>query len=742
MQVLNQLKTMKEKMLRRVLVFGIACQAFSLLFAEIAIAQLVCLPAPRLMTTLPMGAQRGTTTEVKITGQNSEQIKELIFSHPAITSKPVTDTAGNPVPDKFLVTIKPDCPIGIHDARIVTRLGVSAARAFSVCELPEVTRQTANTSLDQAMNLEVSCISNAFTTRQAIDYYRFAAKKGERIYVECAASGIDSKLKPVLIVGDSDGADLMVERRGGALDFLVPEDGEYTVKVHDLTYNGGTEYFYRLSLRKAKVGEVVALHPTTRNVNAFSWPPVGYDDKGTIPEIEQKDQPARAQVVSLPCQISGSFFPAADVDAFEFVAKKGETWWIEVASDRLGRPTDPAIVVQQVSEENGKEKVVDIAELSDILSPVKVSSNGYSYDGPPYNAGSSDIIGSFTTKQDGKHRIQITDLFGGTRNDARNRYQMIIRKAQPDFAIVSWALHMNLRNGDRNALSKPLALRRGAAMILEVVAVRRDGFNGPIELKADNLPPGVTAEGISIPQGQSRGYFVINADSKAPVGHSMIHLSGTGTIDGKSVTRKCHWASMRWPVANAWSEIPNPRLMANTPVSVSDSEFAPLSLVANEDKVWEVEQGKTLTIPLVHTKRCDFSGPSITLKTLSESLSRNPAFDAALSAEITQAKVDLSKVKVSPGEYTIAFYGSAVAKYQYNPESVAQAEAELQNAKKELSTLEPNSKRLATLKSQVTAAEKKLATAKAQSKPKDIVDIIVSKPIKIKVVPPKKDAKP
>ena len=34
-----------------------------------------------------------------------------------------------------------------------------------------------------------------------------------------------------------------------------------------------------------------------------------------------------------------------------------------------------------------------------------------------------------------------------------------VRKAAPDFALTGWALHMTLRNGDRNALSKPIARR-------------------------------------------------------------------------------------------------------------------------------------------------------------------------------------------------------------------------------------------------------------------------------------------
>jgi hypothetical protein len=41
---------------------------------------------------------------------------------------------------------------------------------------------------------------------------------------------------------------------------------------------------------------------------------------------------------------------------------------------------------------------------------------------------------------------------------------------------------MTLRNGDRAAFSKPISLRAGGAMVFEVLAVRRDGFDGEIEL--------------------------------------------------------------------------------------------------------------------------------------------------------------------------------------------------------------------------------------------------------------------
>ena len=45
-----------------------------------AMAQSVCLPAPRLLTTMPMGGQVGTEVAVTISGQHIEDVSLLRFS--------------------------------------------------------------------------------------------------------------------------------------------------------------------------------------------------------------------------------------------------------------------------------------------------------------------------------------------------------------------------------------------------------------------------------------------------------------------------------------------------------------------------------------------------------------------------------------------------------------------------------------------------------------------------------------
>jgi hypothetical protein len=600
---------------------------------------------------------------------------------------------------------------------------------------------------------------------RSIDYLSFQAKKGQRLTIDCATRGIDSKLNATVIVANSAGRDLLVERRGGVLEFPVPADGKYVIKIHELTYKGGPAFFYRLALRERPEGSPVLGQPSTRPVNAFSWPPTGLAMKPASEEKEAEGQTRAIQKIALPADIAGTFFPAADVDVFDFEAKKGEEWWVEVASERFGRPTDPSVIVQRVSKTKSAdgaevESLTDVVEFNDVPSPVKVSSNGYAYDGPPYNAGTSDVLGKLAIPQDGTYRLQLTDLFGGTRSDPNNRYRLVIRKAAPDFALVAWAIHMELRNGDRNALSKPIALRGGATMALEVIAFRRDGFDGPIDIAMEGLPSGVTASGLKIPQGQSRGLMLITAAPDAPRGYANAKFVGRAEINGELTQRPVSLASVAWPIPDSWGEIPSPRLVADVPVSVSGVDAAPITIAPKSAKI-EAKVGQKLTIPLSVVKRSEFSGDKMQMKAIGAGFERVPGFDLALNKDTAEVTIDLATLKTPPGEYVVAFIGGAVAKYRHRPDLAVAAEGEAKKAVDEAAALEVELKKIEELakaaqpekkpeaekavasmggrmksaRENAAKAQAKMKQAKDASQPRDIADIVVSEPIVIHVQP-------
>ncbi len=725
-------------------------------------AQQVCLPSPRLLTLTPMGGQRGTDVEVTVTGENLEEVSQLLFSSPQISAKPVLSADGKKVENRFVVTIAPEASAGVYDARLVSRLGISSARAFSVGSLKEISRSKPNNTLEAALALPVNSVCNAAMTKRAVDYFSFQGTKGKRVAVDIASVGIDSKLTPVVIVADAKGSDLIVNRTGGLIDFTPPADGLYLIKVHGLTFQGGPEHFYRLALQEVAAGQTPVRQPQTALVSAMSWPPSNLLGSAPAAEVEPNNEAAQAQKITLPCDLTGSFFPAADVDSYEFSAKKGETWWVEVASERLGLNTDPFVLVQKVVKTGEKETLTDVAELYDIPSPVKVSTNGYSYDGPPYDVGSPDVMGKVEIKEDGNYRLQVRDLFGGTRNEPGNTYRLIVRQAAPDFAIAAWAVHMTLKNGDRAALSKPASLRAGGAMAFEVVAIRRDGFEDEIELSMENLPPGVTGTGLKIAKGKSVGMMILNAAPDAKTAFGLAKMVGRATVQGKVITRPCRVASMEWPVKDAKGDIPSPRLMADMPVSVTDSEKASITIAPAESKVLEAKVGETIKVPLKVAWRDEFTGTAIKLKAYGAGFEGFKEIDLPLKAETHEVALDLAALKVPAGDYTLAFYGSAVSKYRYNPSGVLLAEKEEKQAQQEVASTAAMAKKLTAdaanapaerkvemtsaaktamekqkqAEATMTAASTRMKAAVTTASPKDTVDIIVSEPIRLSVKAP------
>lgn len=735
--------------------------AGSLVLSPALRAQDVVLPAPRLLTILPMGGQIGTAFEVTISGNFLEGTEALLFSQPGIVAQPKLDAGGKAEPNKFTVTIGAETPVGIYEARVMSRLGVSSSRAFTVGTLPELTRAKPNTSLATALELPLNSVCNAVLTKKAIDYYTLTAAAGTRVIVECVAAGIDSKLTPVLIIGDQSGRDLAVNRSSGILDFTMPADGKVVIKTHSLTFQGGPEQFYRLAITEASAGGPIPRQPSTDRVSSFSW---NSDDKQrfpTIEEIEPTKDKAGPQPISLPCQISGSFAQAADVDVYQFEAKKGEVWWIEVLSERLGLATDPFVVVQRVKKPGLQEELVDVLELNDIPAAIPLSTNtGNGYIGPPYDAGSSDVLGKLEVKEDGVFRLQIRDLLGGTRSDPSNIYKLIIRKAAPDFTLVAWPMHMDLRNQDRCVFPKPVALRSGNTMAFEVTALRKDGFDGAIDLSVEDLPPGVTATGLRIPAGKSAGTLLITAKEEATRTFGVAKIFGRAQINNVEVRHPCRLASVIWPIRDAARETPSTRLVGDVPVSVGGAENAAISVAPAEDKVWEAKVGGQLTIPLKVTWRGEATG-AFKLKAFAGALAARPDLNVPLKAASVDAVLDLAALKAVPGDYTLAYYGSAVTKHRHNAASVTLAEEadkaagmaleQTTAATKELTEsaklaapelkAEAEKAAQAAVQKQKAAEAAKLESAKLlkaateAAMPKDIADMVVTEPIRISIKP-------
>ncbi|HEX6984633.1 MAG TPA: PPC domain-containing protein, partial [Planctomycetaceae bacterium] len=91
-----------------------------------------------------------------------------------------------------------------------------------------------------------------------VDFFRFKAAKGQALRIECFARRLRTPVDPVIVVYNAQGGGLAsADDSAGpdaAIDFSVPEDGEYLVSVYDHLRRGGPEYVYRVEIAPQTAG--------------------------------------------------------------------------------------------------------------------------------------------------------------------------------------------------------------------------------------------------------------------------------------------------------------------------------------------------------------------------------------------------------------------------------------------------------------------------------------------------------
>jgi hypothetical protein len=675
----------------------------SLAAAPLAVAEL---PLITLTSVMPPGGKAGVETEVVIAGNDLEEASALHFSHPGITAKLKADKT-------FTVTIAPDVPVGIYDVRVSGRSGVSNPRAFSVGELPELVKKEENTKPETAVALPIDTVFNGTVTAAADGYFRFTARKGQRLFIECLGPEIDSRLTPMIAVLDQNTRELAANRRGGPLDFTASSDGPYYIRLHDLAYGGGPEHFFRLTISSgprldfilppsapagtkgkftlfgrnlpggtpAKLATIdgeplekleVELDLPTANtydrdglmapesaaVEGFPYrlkTPQGvsnplfisFASDAVVAECEPNNQPTQAQKLTPPCEVVGQFFPADDADCFTFEAKKGDVYWIEIISQRLGLPTNPFLLVQR-----------DNADVREDYG--RADDAG----GKRFSTGTDDPAWRFEVKEDGAYRIKIRDLFGGTRNDLRDVYRLILRKETPDFRLTALIEPPIKKQDDRTTGPWSTLLRGGETVPLRVVAFRRDGFNGDIELGAEGLPQGVSCAATRIPAGRNEGVLLLTAPEKAAPWIGPIRLVGRARIGEGECTREARSAVVIWNVGNYDEDSVPTRLSRGVTIALSGAETSPLTVESAEDKVWEAATGGKLEIPLRITHRGEMKQDLKVTARGAPAIEGFKDFSIDSKAETVTATIDLAAIKIPAGTYTIFLSGPTKVRFR------------------------------------------------------------------------------
>ena len=724
------------------------------------------LPIASVTQFFPPGGKAGSSVEVTASGSNLDDPARIHFSHSGLSAVPKGDGA------QFTVTIASNVPPGLYEARFVGRFGMSNPRAFAVGYLPETTAPTTNTSAASMTELKLDTTINGRVQPNTVGWFRFSAKKSQRVLVECLAESLDSRLDPVLAVVDAAGRELERSRTGGLIDFAAPAEGVYTLKVSDFLYRGGDDYFYRLTLSTGPRIDfalpAAGLPGTKTNITFYGRNlPGGKPAKefmvGGKP-LEQVTVEVAFPVADRVLQLNpGNLRRPSDVlvDGFEYRLKspKGPSNPL-----MLGLAAAPVLVEQEPNNKPSQaQRITPPCEVTGQFFPateqdwftfeakagevfwIEVFSQRLGLMTDPFvlvqrvtkndkgeetaadvleladqdtnlgerefNTVSRDPGGRFEAKEAGTYRVMVRDLFQRAEKSPRFVYRLSVRREAPDFRLAAVSVVPKYKADAKNIDIGVPVLRRGETVMMRVMAFRRDGFNGDIALAIENPPPGLIFEGDKIPAGQNSDVILLTAAEDAPDFVGPVRLVGKAKVGDKELVREVRGGTMVFPVGNVDSERPESRLTREFALAITSKETAPISIVPAERKTWEGPANGKLQIPLKIIRRAEFNA-KLKLKPVgpgtADALKEFETDEKATNATLT---LDLAALKLSPGQHAFAVQTQTAGKYRNNPEAAAFAEASAKEAEKSAGELEAAAKKAAQEFEQASKAVEPLEAA-------------------------------
>jgi hypothetical protein len=436
-------------------------------------------------------------------------------------------------------------------------------------------------------------------------------------------------------------------------------------------------------------------------------------------------------VVAVPVAATGLFAPGATPTGLRFEAKKGEVFWIETVSERLGFPTDPHAVIQReltTKGTRGETLYADVLEAGDTDANLGDRE---------FNTTSRDAAARFEAPATGTFRIVLRDLFNAAPGRPSYPWWLSVHPETPDFRLTALALPPPQANNDDRRLhvSVPV-LRRGQSLPLRVFLFRRDGFNGDVELTATNLPTGVTAAVTRVAAGQNTGVILLTAGESA-TGAAAATLLGRAKLGDCAVQHTAPLAFLSAPVADWNNEAAAIRFAESSLVSVCSAETAPV-VVQPTDGTNNASLGDKVSVAFRIARQGEFNG-AFSLKPAG-----HPEFEKAEELAVPEKatnatfELNLAETKLPPGRHTLWLQGTVAGKYRNQPEAIAAADAELKAAEQVLAQAKEPDKAAAMACKQTADAAKKAPEERA--KPRDVTVPLYSAPFVIEVTPAKETA--
>jgi hypothetical protein len=453
----------------------------------VQVSQQMHTPGERCLYRLHLGTFAQPTTAFPLGGQPGERVDLTLFGDSEWRQKTTVtlpdEPSGSRALQGFVFHYKESglpCPTGIP-LRVSPHRNVFEQDATSATELP-------------------AAFNGTIGVDGEVDRWRFTTMMGERIDVRVFARGLGTPLDSKIAIRRAnavpDSAPLAENDDGSlhahdfwschdrlrpkalldsALSFVAPESGEFVVDVEDARGIGGPEHHYRVEVDR----HIDGLHPYVKGQFAFKIP--------------------RSVAFTVPRENRWTI----SVSLAEGLGTKRRG---DVLLEAIGLPHGVTMIAPTYSQGLAQMPVQFVAGAeakpgTSLIRLIAKYANGSPLDGTPQqNFTQVDRRGGYAW-----HSIFVDEFA---------------------LAVVDPA-PFRLESATSN-----VTLARSGEITLDLRIVRSEGFNDPLELQADWLPPGVEkGPPVVIAEGQATAALRLRASADALAGTWPITVTGT-TVNG------------------------------------------------------------------------------------------------------------------------------------------------------------------------------------------------------------------
>ncbi|MBP88060.1 MAG: hypothetical protein CMJ64_15270 [Planctomycetaceae bacterium] len=503
---------------------------------------------PMLMSLTPVAAQVGQTSEHTIKSRytmlgaydvlvNGEGVTGEIV-HPEVKEgeKPNLQTMN------VRFTVAPDAQGGVRDFRIGTPNGVSTLGQLVIARDAVAKEDGDNNTRDKANAITLpATVCGAIERAEDVDYFKFTVEAGQALNFHVRSQRLQDRIHdlqqhvdPILSLRDANGTTLAASDNyfyaDPFMDYKFERAGEYFLEIRDVRYQGNQYWEYAIEINDRPF--VTNVHPMAigrgqqtkfefvgyrladQRAAFVSIPldkpsgpqwwelpmgaavtnpaPVVVSDLPVFTERQSENNtPETAQQVALPVGITGRVDSDSDIDCYSFAAMKGEQFSFEVLARRQQSALDSHLRILDV---NGKQLALN--------DDMRLGKRGFA----------DSWVENWTGPADGIYVIEVRDLH--LRGGSDFVYFIKATRSLPYFELYI--------DTDKTQLTA------GTSGVMFVRTVRKNGFDGEIQLGISGLPNGVEASCGRILAGKGQdGCIVLTAKADAAMAISNVQITGT-----------------------------------------------------------------------------------------------------------------------------------------------------------------------------------------------------------------------